>query len=225
VRCRGENTRTNPHRERSSSSKTHFPVRSADFFAGAARAEQLPPAKLPEIALGGRSNVGKSSLLNRLVRRQSLARVSKTPGRTQQINFFSINGTWVLVDLPGYGFARVPAAMQEQWRGLVEAYLRNRSALRGVVLIVDIRRGVEADDALLVEFLRHHGVRVLLAVTKIDKMARGECARRLRDIRASHPDLNPIGCSAVTGEGIGDVVRVLAGWLKVSLTSEGDDDE
>jgi GTP-binding protein len=191
-------------------------LRSAAFFAAAASPQQLLPPRLPEIALAGRSNVGKSSLLNRLVGRQALARVSKTPGRTQQINFFLIDDRWLLVDLPGYGFARVPGRVREQWRQVVEAYLERRRTLRGVIVIVDVRRGVEPDDTLLIDFLSRRRVPVQLAVTKIDKLARGERTRRLRQLIASHPDLNPIGCSAASGEGIADLARVVSRWLDPS---------
>lgn len=188
-------------------------VRSAAFFAAAAHPRQLPPPRFPEIALAGRSNVGKSSLLNRLVGRQALARVSRTPGRTQKINFFLIDGRYLLADLPGYGFARVPSRVREQWREVIEAYLDRRPTLRGVVLIVDVRRGVEPDDALLIDFLSCRGVAVQLAVTKIDKLGRGERIRRLREILASYPDLSPIGCSATSGEGIADLARAVGRWL------------
>src|SRR5207249_1110622 len=124
---------------------------SARFLAGAADPTQLPKLGYPEIAFAGRSNVGKSSLLNRLVGQRGLARVSKTPGRTQQINFFLIDEQLVFADLPGYGFARVPAGVQQQWKRLVEAYLTQRRQLCAVVLLVDLRRGIQAEDAMLLD--------------------------------------------------------------------------
>jgi len=183
--------------------------RQAEFVAGAARAGRLPPPSLPEIALAGRSNVGKSALLNRLVGRRALARVSKTPGRTQQINFFAVDGRLLLVDLPGYGFARVPVAVKRQWQGLVEGYLTNRPTLRGVLVLVDLRRGVEADDARLLDFLAAHGVTALLAVTKIDTMPRGRRLQRLAEIRAQWAGGAFVPCSAVTGEGVDEVWAAL----------------
>ena len=139
------------------------------------RLDRLPPPTLPEVAFAGRSNVGKSSLLNRLVGRRGLARVSKTPGRTQQINFFAVDERLLLVDLPGYGFARVPLAVKEQWRGLVEGYLRAGGTLRGVVVLVDVRRGVEPDDdAAARRSSRRTASPALLVATKIDKLGRGE---------------------------------------------------
>ena len=119
----------------------------------------------PEIAFAGRSNVGKSSLLNRLVGHHGLARVSKTPGRTQQINFFSIDDQLTFVDLPGYGFARVPAHVQQQWKDLVEGYLTRRPNLIAVAVIVDLRRGVESDDNQLIAYLHAQRVPVLLIAT------------------------------------------------------------
>jgi GTP-binding protein len=172
-----------------------------EFAAGAAAPGRLPPARLPEIAFAGRSNVGKSSLLNRLVGRRGLARVSKTPGRTQQINFFALDDRLVFVDLPGYGFARVPLAVKAAWQSLVEAYLVGRRTLRGVVLLVDARRGIEADDQQLLDFLAAHGVASLLVVTKIDKLGRGARTRALSAIHAARPDSPAIAFSAATGEG------------------------
>ncbi len=177
------------------------PPHRAEFVAGAARIDRLPPPGLPEVAFAGRSNVGKSALLNRLVGRRGLARVSKTPGRTQQINFFAVDRRVLFVDLPGYGFARVPPAVKEQWRALVEGYLTGRRTLRGVVALVDVRRGVEPDDARLLDFLAAHGVAALLVATKVDKLPRGARVRRLAEIAAQWACGLPIPFSAATGEG------------------------
>jgi GTP-binding protein len=179
-----------------------LPRRRAEFVAGAARLDRLPPPSLPEIAFAGRSNVGKSALLNRLLGRRGLARVSKTPGRTQQINFFAVDQRLLLVDLPGYGFARVPLAVKEQWRGLVEGYLSGRRTLRGVVVLVDVRRGIRDDDAQLMGFLAAHGIATLPVVTKVDKLARGPRLRRLAEIATQPAPATPIPFSAVSGEGI-----------------------
>jgi GTP-binding protein len=179
-----------------------LPPRRTEFVAGATRLDRLPPPALPEVAFAGRSNVGKSALLNRLLGRRGLARVSKTPGRTQQINFFAVDERLLLVDLPGYGFARVPVAVKNQWCVLVEGYLTARRTLRGVVVLVDIRRGIEADDARLLDFLAAHAIPARLVATKTDKLARGPRLRRLAEIAAQRAGDPPIAFSAVSGDGV-----------------------
>ena len=177
---------------------------AARFVAAATAPAQLPRLPHPEIAFAGRSNVGKSSLLNRLVGRQRLARVSKTPGRTQQLNFFVVDERLTFVDLPGYGFARVPASVQEQWKRLVESYLAGRKRLRAVVVIVDLRRGVEPDDALLLDYLHAHRVPAIIVATKADKLGYGERQRRAAALRsvAPAPVRAVVVCSSSSGDGI-----------------------
>ncbi len=185
------------------------------FAAGAATVERIPIATLPEIAVAGRSNVGKSSLLNRLTGRRSLARVSKTPGRTQQINFFRIGERLMLVDLPGYGFARVPLAVKEEWRHLVEHYLTGRERLCGVLVLVDARRGITEDDASLLAFLAAHGLRAQLVVTKIDCLKRHQ---RVELLRALAADAVPF--SSTTGEGVDALWQVIEGLLRNARADE-----
>jgi GTP-binding protein len=184
-------------------------VDSARFVAGAATRKGVPPESLPEVAFAGRSNVGKSSLLNRLVGRRGLARVSKTPGRTQQLNFFAINEAVFFVDLPGYGFAKVPLALRNQWRALVESYLTARRALCGVVVIVDVRRGVQDDDDQLLAFLASRRVPAVLAVTKVDKLGLGQRVPQLRRISEQYPAIPVVAFSAATGEGVPDLWRAV----------------
>ncbi len=188
-------------------------VQDARFAAAAAEPGRLPRLGLPEVAFAGRSNVGKSSLLNRLVGRRSLARVSKTPGRTQQINFFVIDEKLALVDLPGYGFARVSLALREEWKALVEHYLTQRPSLRAVVLIVDLRRGVEPDDAQLLEFLAAQGVPAVLVATKADKLAYGARVRQARALAAAIAPVPVVVCSAVSGDGIAEL------WARIRTHS------
>jgi GTP-binding protein len=164
-------------------------ITSARFLSAASGTNHLPRHAWREIAFAGRSNVGKSSLLNRLVGQHKLARVSKTPGRTQQLNFFVLNEAVVFVDLPGYGFARVPLAVKQRWGELVESYLSNRPALSAVVVIIDVRRGIEADDQQLLDFLAAQDIPTLLVVTKADKLNRGDLTRQTAALRerAGHP--------------------------------------
>jgi GTP-binding protein len=152
-------------------------IATAEFAAAASKPDQVPKPGAPEIAFAGRSNVGKSSVLNMLLARKGLARTSNTPGRTRQINFFDVKVAGgpelSFVDLPGYGYAKVSKAESASWRGLMESYLQNRATLRAVVLLVDIRRGVEDEERDLLEFLAlRPELVVLLAATKIDKISR-----------------------------------------------------
>ena len=185
----------------------------AHFVAGAATVDRIPPGTVAEVALAGRSNVGKSSLLNRLVGQRSLARVSRTPGRTQQINFFAVGEALMLVDLPGYGFAKVPLPVKEAWRRLVEAYLQGRERLRGVVVLVDGRRGVGDEDRDLIDYLAALEIPCAIALTKVDKLKRSERAQRIREVERDLPVHAVIPCSATTGEGVGALwerIRLLA---------------
>jgi GTP-binding protein len=141
-----------------------------------------PPSDLPEVAFAGRSNVGKSSLLNRLVRRKAFARVSNTPGRTREINFFKVNERFVLVDLPGYGYARISKERKAEWLPLIEGYLRRATALRGVVQLLDVRHAASNDDLLMLDFLADVGVPTIVALTKIDKLRANELPTRLREL-------------------------------------------
>jgi GTP-binding protein len=154
-------------------------IGTAEFAAAAAEASQLPPEGAPEIAFAGRSNVGKSSLLNMLLARRSLARTSSTPGRTRQIVFFDVTVAGPegpklrFVDLPGYGYAKVSKAEAASWKDLLEAYLQKRKTLRAVVLLVDVRRGLEAEERELLEFLAlREDLAVVIAATKIDKLGK-----------------------------------------------------
>ncbi len=188
----------------------------ARFLAGVADPARLPKLPYPEVAFAGRSNVGKSSLLNRLVGRRRLARVSKTPGRTQQINLFLVDERLTLVDLPGYGFARVPLSVQRNWKHLVETYLSRRENLRAVVLIVDLRRGVEAEDAQLIAFLQTHDVEVILALTKADKLGQSERRRRIEAVQRQFATavVRVVVCSATSGEGVERVWAEIEGCCR-----------
>lgn len=145
-------------------------VKELEFLGGMASAGGWrPESTLPEVAFAGRSNVGKSSLLNVLLRRKSAARVSRTPGRTREINFFRVNDAFVLVDLPGYGYARVAKERKAEWRPMIEAYLSTSPQLRGLVLLLDARREPSDDDRAMLSFLAERETPVLVAITKMDK--------------------------------------------------------
>lgn len=187
-------------------------IRSLDFLGGmAALGGWRPEGDLPEVAFVGRSNVGKSSLLNRLVRRKAFARVSRTPGRTREINFFRVNGEFVFVDLPGYGYARVSKDRRAEWKPLIEAYLSSTRQLRGIVLLLDARRDPSDDDRDMMDFLADVGVPTMLVVTKTDKLAARTVDVRIREIaRAlSVDETQVIGFSAVTGVGRDDLAEAV----------------
>ena len=145
-------------------------ILSAEFVTSAAKPSQYPPEGLPEIAFAGRSNVGKSSLINVLVNRKRLVKTSSTPGRTQLINFFDINDKITFVDLPGYGYARVPASVKKKWGPMIETYLSGRETLKGVVVILDIRRIPREEELNLIAWLAHCSIAGILVLTKADKL-------------------------------------------------------
>jgi GTP-binding protein len=191
-------------------------VISAEFIKSAVKPDQYPKAGMPEIAFTGRSNVGKSSLINALLGRKKLAQTSATPGKTRLINFFTVNGKMSFVDLPGYGFAKVSRAEQEKWGPMIETYLRERESLRLVVSILDVRHDPTQQDRDLIEWLRHYGRRHLIVLTKTDKLSRGEALRRRRQIAATldlGADDTPILFSALTGEGKGEVWKAISAIL------------
>ena len=158
-------------------------IRNVEFIGGMAETDGWrPESSLPEVAFAGRSNVGKSSLLNSLVRRKSFARVSRTPGRTREINFFRVNNGFVLVDLPGYGYARVSKAKKSEWRPLIESYLRRTTQLRGIVLLLDIRREPSDDDLAMLDYLAELEVPTIVALTKMDKLSKAAARERATGI-------------------------------------------
>jgi GTP-binding protein len=155
-------------------------VKSAEFVTSAVKPEQYPSPEYPEVAFSGRSNVGKSSLINKLVNRKRLVKTSATPGRTQLINFFLVNAGLSLVDLPGYGYAKVPMAVRKQWGPMVETYIANRPSLKAVVLLMDIRRTPKAEELSLMEWLHHRRIPTILVLTKADKLSKTEQGRQRR---------------------------------------------
>ena len=212
--------------------KTRDPlvIRDITFLGGmAAVGGWRPDHELPEVAFAGRSNVGKSSLLNALVRRKAIARVSRTPGRTREINFFGVNGTFVLVDLPGYGYARVSKERKAEWRPLMDAYLRHTRQLRGVVQLLDVRREPSDDDLQMLDYLAELEVPMLIAVTKVDKLSRAAAQTRIAEISRTlmlEPE-QVIPFSAHTGLGrdeLAEAVVQLVNEPAWRVTSEEDED-
>lgn len=186
------------------SEKDALIIRNLEFLGGMSeRGGWRPPSDLPEVAFAGRSNVGKSSLLNTLVRRKSFARVSRTPGRTREINFFRVNNGFLLVDLPGYGYARISKEQKSEWRPMIAAYLKRTSQLRGIVLLLDIRREPTDDDRAMLDFLAEVEVPTIVALTKTDKLSKAAADTRAAEIaQALALDADQIiPFSAVTGAG------------------------
>ncbi|NLY37648.1 MAG: YihA family ribosome biogenesis GTP-binding protein [Tissierellia bacterium] len=157
-------------------------ITSATFLGSAVGGDQFPPEDLPELAFAGRSNVGKSSLINYLLNRRSLARTSSTPGKTQTINFYEINGAFRFVDLPGYGYAKVSKAEKAKWGSFIELYLRERKKLVEIILLLDVRRKVGEDDIQMLNFIRAMGYQGRVVLTKIDKLNQSQIVRARRDI-------------------------------------------
>jgi len=157
-------------------------IKSAEFVTSAVKPSQYPPAVLPEIAFAGRSNVGKSSLINTLVNRKRLVKTSSTPGRTQLINFFNINEVFSFVDIPGYGYAKVPASVKKKWGPMIETYITTRNTLKGVVLIMDVRRIPGPEEMNMLDWLNHYGVPSVPVLTKSDKLSKTRQQKQLKEI-------------------------------------------
>ena len=184
---------------------------SAEFIKSATKPSEYPGGNFPEVAIAGKSNVGKSSLINTLVNRKNLAKTSSSPGRTQLINFFLVNGKFSLVDLPGYGYARVSLQVRKTWKPMVESYLQTRKEIRLVILILDARRGSSADDLALLDWLDYHKIPSLIALTKADKLSQIERARQKKVLAdVSLLSGKPMSFfSAVTGEGKDELWRLI----------------
>lgn len=199
----------------------------AQFAGSVARLAQLPPDRGREVAFAGRSNAGKSSALNAITGRHGLARTSKTPGRTRLINVFTLDAGRRLVDLPGYGYARVPESMRHDWERLLAGYLAQRGCLAGVVLVLDARRGLTDLDRRLIELLAPGELALHALLTKADKLKRGEAARALEGVRRELEDAGIEASlqlfSATRGQGIEDAQGVLDGWLATATRKEGPD--
>jgi GTP-binding protein len=187
-------------------------ILSAEFVVSAPGPKQFPLDSRPQIAFAGRSNVGKSSIINSLLHRKSLVKTSQTPGKTQLINFFVINGSFYFVDLPGYGYAQVPRAVTDAWAPMIEGYLKSSPSLSAVVVLLDIRRTPDERDVRLLEWLRQYDIPAVYALTKADKLNRQETERARHAINAALDITGPLLItSAKSGLGMkelwGEIVK------------------
>lgn len=193
-------------------------IKSAEYIGSAVKQDQYPVHDYPEIAMAGRSNVGKSSLINRFLGRRNLARTGNTPGKTQTLNFYEINSAWCFVDLPGYGYAKVSKDVKSQWGKMMETYLGNRNQLRAVIQIVDIRHSPSKEDQEMHEWLRHFGMPTLVVATKGDKVSKGQRMNHLQEIARAFalPDWHLIlPFSAETGAGVEELHQAIEEILEI----------
>ncbi|WP_077618982.1 ribosome biogenesis GTP-binding protein YihA/YsxC [Bacillus sinesaloumensis] len=192
-------------------------VTSADIVISAVKPEQYPEGDLPEFALAGRSNVGKSSFINKMINRKALARTSSKPGKTQTLNFFIINEMLYFVDVPGYGYAKVSKTERAAWGKMIETYLTTREQLKALVLIVDLRHAPTNDDVLMYDFAKHYEIPVVIIATKADKIPKGKWDKHLKVVRETL-DLDPndhlIKFSSETGLGKDQAWAVLQSYMK-----------
>jgi len=199
--------------------------RNATFVLSVHELDELPPPGAPEVAFAGRSNAGKSSAINALAHHNRLAFVSKTPGRTQLVNFFRLSDGALLVDLPGYGYARVPDAVQRHWRELVSVYLQTRETLRGLALVMDVRHPLTPLDETMLSWFRPTAKPVHVLLTKADKLSRGPAEAALRRVRARLAELAPNFTaqlfSAPKRTGVEEAEEVLGAWLHEAREQRG----
>lgn len=187
------------------------PIRKASFVRSITKPEQAPDV-LPAIVFAGRSNVGKSSLINRLTNQKHLARTSNTPGRTREINYFLIDEQNYFIDLPGYGYAKVPQEMKRHWGPMIERFFRAAEGLRLIVMILDVRRDPNADDMQMIGWLENKGVPFIFAVTKVDKLSRNQMLARLGSLQKQlglEDDSALVPVSSLNGQGVMDLLGVI----------------
>jgi len=192
-------------------------IRSAEFSVCAVTKDQFPTDGLPEIALIGRSNVGKSSLINTLVNRKKLAKTSSTPGKTRTINFYLINGSFYLVDLPGFGYARVPMTVRRSWERMMEGYMEGRETLAGAIVILDPRRDAGDMEGFVYDWVETLGIPVVTVFTKADKLSRNKLSSRTAKLKKALPLGAPVLFSSLTGQGKAE----LAGRIEAMVAGPG----
>lgn len=191
-------------------------VISADIVISAVKPEQYPDVNFPEFALAGRSNVGKSSFINKLLNRKALARTSSKPGKTQTLNFFLINENFHFVDVPGYGYAKVSKKEREAWGKMIETYLTKREQLKAVVLIVDLRHPPTQDDIMMYDFLKHYEIPCIIIATKADKVPKSKWQKHIKITKETlgiDPNDHLILFSSETGQGKDEAWAVLQSYM------------
>ncbi len=190
-------------------------IRKAEFICSARSPSLYPGQDLPDVAFVGRSNVGKSSMINTLLNRKGLAKTSSTPGKTRGVNFYLINNSFYMVDLPGYGFAKVSKDERRSWKGMVESYFLSKRDIRGVIILVDIRRGLEEEEVMVMDWMDSLGVSIQLVLTKADKLSMSKRQRQIRGVaRSLDIGDNSILCfSSHTGEGKQKLWKMIMGWI------------
>ncbi|MDH5784207.1 MAG: ribosome biogenesis GTP-binding protein YihA/YsxC [Chromatiales bacterium] len=196
------------------------PFRQAQFFTSANKINQLPPDEGAEVAFAGRSNAGKSTALNAITDNRTLAKTSKTPGRTQLINFFSLDESHHLVDLPGYGYAKVPMSVKLHWQQVLSTYLQQRQSLKGLVLLMDVRHPLKEYDHQMLDWCRHQQMPVHILLTKADKLKRGAASQALLQVRKAlkeeHPQATVQLFSAPAKQGVDEARHKLEQWLAIA---------
>ncbi|MFC0014975.1 MULTISPECIES: ribosome biogenesis GTP-binding protein YihA/YsxC [Allobacillus] len=192
-------------------------INQAELIISAVSAKQYPEGGLPEIALAGRSNVGKSSFINKMINRKALARTSSKPGKTQTLNFYQLNEAFYFVDVPGYGYAKVSKKEREAWGKMMEEYFVTRESLRATVLLIDSRHEPTKDDQVMYDFLKHYEIPVIVVATKIDKLSKSKKAKHLKiikDVLELESGDHLVGFSAETAEGKEEAWRYVTSYIQ-----------
>jgi GTP-binding protein len=191
-------------------------VTSAEIIISAVKPDQYPDTELPEFALAGRSNVGKSSFINKMIGRRALARISSKPGKTQTLNFYLINEILHFVDVPGYGYAKVSKKEREAWGRMIETYLTSRDQLKAVVMIVDLRHPPSKDDIMMYNFVKHHDIPVIVIATKADKIPKGKWDKHVKVVKDTLDIVatdQVVLFSSETGQGKDNAWAALRGFM------------
>ncbi|MBR7553434.1 ribosome biogenesis GTP-binding protein YihA/YsxC [Allobacillus sp. GCM10007491] len=192
-------------------------INQAELIISAVSAKQYPEGGLPEIALAGRSNVGKSSFINKMINRKALARTSSKPGKTQTLNFYQLNESFYFVDVPGYGYAKVSKKEREAWGKMMEEYFVTRESLKATVLLIDSRHEPTKDDQVMYDFLKHYEIPVIVVATKIDKLSKSKKAKHLKiikDVLELESEDHLVGFSAETAEGKEEAWRYVTSYIQ-----------